>query len=339
MWRNRVLLRSRGVALPGARPGDHFYAACDLRGIRFGGYDNPRVTGAWERLRDKTLAVNADTAVISHEVLAGADADQIRRAVQSLAPASVHVVYGARDLARQLPAVWQETLKNRRTRTYEAFLSAALQSEPREDDRRGFWRSQDPIVTLRRWESAVPAERIAVVTVPRREAPSSTLWERFCVAIGTDPAGYALDVARSNTSLPAEDAEVLRRLNRALPPDMSWPVYERVVKRRFNIRANALPAGSRLLVPDSYRAGVEERAQEIRDGLSKTGYRVCGDLDDLLPDPASFGPAVELEPDRVTDAAVEVLASVLSDFPTGHAAGRRGGFRNLLALTRRKRRA
>ncbi len=100
LWRNRPLLRSRGVALPGSRSADHFYAALDLRGIRFGGYDNPQVSGAWERLSEQALRSSAGSsasrslskAVISHEVLAGADEEQIMRAVASFAPASACVV-------------------------------------------------------------------------------------------------------------------------------------------------------------------------------------------------------------------------------------------------------
>ncbi|MEJ7689550.1 MAG: hypothetical protein WKF76_03465 [Nocardioidaceae bacterium] len=66
--------------------------------------------------------------MVSHEVLAAATSEQISRALASLAPADVHVVYGARDLARQLPAVWQESLKNRRTRPYRQFLDDRAQA-------------------------------------------------------------------------------------------------------------------------------------------------------------------------------------------------------------------
>ena len=328
MWRNRGAMRQRDLAFPG-RPGEHFHAALDLRGIAFGGYDNPAVAGAWSRLTAKALASPTAKALISHEILAGATPAQIEQAVASLRPATVHVVYGGRDLARQLPAVWQESLKNRRSRSYESFLSKALRSRPSDDEPTGFWRAQDPVATLARWREALPPEHIHVVTLPQAGAPATTLWERFCAALGVEPDGVDLSIARANASLSAEEAEVLRRLNRALPDDLSWPAYERQVKRRFNARAQsragAAGPGSRLTVPERHREVVQRRAVELRDGLAGAGYDVVGDLDDLLPAESSFGTPTEVPPDMVTDAAVDMLAAVLAE-PTrrgGDGVGRR----------------
>jgi hypothetical protein len=328
LWRNRSLSRSRGLDLAGSRPVDHFYAALDLRGISFGGHDNPDVAGAWDRLAAQALSSDLGKVLISHEVLAGASTAEIVRAVSSLAPAHVHVVYGARDLARQLPAVWQESLKNRRSRTYDAFLSSTLGAPQPGGAVRGFWRAQDPVSTLQRWASAVPKEQISLVTLPQDGAPPDTLWKRFCTALGVEPSGYRLDVARANASLPAEDAEVLRRLNALLPDDIPWPAYEYTVKRRFNARAESIRGGTSLVVPKRYYAAVTERAQQIRDALGSAGYPVIGDLDDLLPPPAAFGDSVQWAPDRVTDAAVDILAAVLTESATSLTNSRRMRGRN-----------
>jgi hypothetical protein len=313
LWRNRSRLRSRGLTLPGSRPLDHFHAALDLRGIAFGGYSNPKVAGAWDRLAAKALRSESARAVISHEVLAGATVAEVERAVGSLAPAEVHVVYGARDLARQLPAVWQESLKNRRTRSYDAFLDGALRSRGDAAEPRGFWRAQDPVVTLRRWATAIPTDLIHLMTLPHSGAPATTLWQRFCAALELDGSDFDLDVARSNPSLPWEDAEVLRRLNAALPSDLGWPAYEHLVKRRFNARANSAPSGSRLVVPREYTDVVRQRAYEMQEALGSAGYAVSGALDDLLPEDASFGDLSMATPDKVTDAAVDILAGVLTE--------------------------
>ncbi|MEJ7689549.1 MAG: hypothetical protein WKF76_03460 [Nocardioidaceae bacterium] len=77
----------------------------------------------------------------------------------------------------------------------------------------------------------MPADRIHVITIPHRSAADDTLWRRFCAVLGIDPNGFDLDVARSNTSLPQAEAEVLRRLNEALPDDLPWPEYERLIKQ------------------------------------------------------------------------------------------------------------
>ncbi len=347
LQRNRALLRSRGLLVPGSRLVEHFHAALDLRGIRFGGHDSPEVPGAWDRLAGQARDANCDAVVITHEILAGARPDEISRAVESLAPADVHIVYGARDLARQLPAVWQESLKNRRTRTYDAFLSAALknraqlvQSSRPTGEPVGFWRAQDPVATLARWSVAVSPEQITVVTLPQADAAASTLWERFSKALEVDSTGCDLAVARTNGSLTAADAEVLRRLNTVLPDDLDWPTYEHEVKRRFNARANArsLDGGSRLTVPEQYRPAVVERAEQIRAQLAAAAYRVVGDLDDLLPLPASFGAPEQVPPDKVTEAAVDVLAGVLAEAAGPARADTRGGGLTARAVLGRLRR-
>lgn len=336
VWRNRALLRRRGLNFPGGRPVEHFHAALDLRGINFGGYDNPDVVGAWARLAAKALGSQGSKTLISHEMLAGATAAQIERAVSSLRPAPVHVIYGARDLARQLPAVWQESLKNRRSRSYDNFLSTALKPQPSgSDDLSGFWRAQDPVATLRRWAAVLPPEHLHVVILPQAGASATTLWERFCAAIDIDPGGVDLTVARVNESLSAEDAEVLRRLNRVLPDDLAWPTYERQVKRRFNQRARAA-SGSRLTVPERYRERVIARAAELRRDLATAGYDIVGDLDELVPAESSFTTPTELSVDRVADAAVNLLASVLTESDRG--GGRRSQARARILLGRRLRR-
>ena len=329
LWRNQRALADRGVVVPG-RQVDHFHAALDLRGIAFGGHEHPDVPGAWERLAGRVSEASADTVVLSHEVFAGAQPDQIERGVSDLSPADVHVVYAARDLGRQLPAVWQEGLKNRQTRSYRRFLERSLRPGAPVD--RGFWRAQHPVAVLGRWAEHIPRERIHLVTLPPASASGAgdLLWQRFCAALGIDGSGLDLDVARSNASLSAAQCEVLRRLNSALPDELSWPAYESRIKRRFNALANAGPQGPRgprVKVPPVWRDEVERRADEIVRGLEEAAYRVVGDLDDLRPEPDAFGPA-GVKAAKVTDAAVTLLAAELVEPESTNGA--RGRARSLM---------
>ncbi len=316
LWRNRSLLERRGLTFPGSRPVDHFHAALDLRGVAFGGHANPAVDGAWRRLTAQTASVSTPKVVVSHEMFAGADEDQIARAVHDLEPAKVHVVYGARDLARQLPAVWQESLKNRRTRTYGQFLANALSDESA-DHQRGFWRSQHPVETLGRWSRHVERDHIHLVTFPQRGASPSTLWERFCTALGVDAAGFDLDVARSNTSMSPLEAEVLRRLNTMLPGELEWPAYERMVKRWFNQLVEQGGSDGRLPVPRRYQPVVQTEAERIVADLAGAGYDIVGQLDELLPAESSFGPLPQPGADEVADGAVRLLGRALVEVAEG----------------------
>jgi hypothetical protein len=207
--------------------------------------------------------------------------------------------------------VWQESLKNRRWRRFDAFLSTVLRPGAEEDTGpRGFWRAQDTVSTLARW--ATIADQVHVVTLPQSGAAPDTLWRRFATALSLDPEGFDLDVARSNASLSARDAELLRRLNRALPEDLEWPQYDRIVKRRFNRAANRGSDGRRILVPSELADEVRARATSTRDALASSGYDIVGDLDDLIPAASAFddGPIerVEVPDDEVDALAAEVMA-------------------------------
>ena len=71
--------------------------------------------------------------IISHEILAPAPPEKIARLVRDLAGSELHVVYSARDLARQAPAGWQESIKQGRRWTYQPLphrASAASRGSP-----------------------------------------------------------------------------------------------------------------------------------------------------------------------------------------------------------------
>ncbi len=336
LWRNRGRLLTHGVAVPGRRSVDHFYAALDLRGIAFGGFDSPETAGAWRRLVHRTVRTDAPVAVISHEVFAGADEAHIARLVADLADTEVHVVYGTRDLARQLPAVWQESLKNRRTRPYETFLRRAL-GDGASSPGPGFWRAQDALSTLARWSGPVPPSRVHVVTLPPAGAAPDTLWRRLCRVLGIAADRYDLDVSRTNPSLSTGDAETLRRLNSALPAELPWPVYERRVKRTFNSRADAQRPGERLRVPPEYRDRVLELTERTQAGLKASGFDIVGDLRDLTPAESGFGALDPVSPDMVASAAVELLADVLSQGPGPERPAAGDAARTILRHLRRGR--
>jgi hypothetical protein len=313
LWRNRRRLEAVGVDVPGSHRLDHFHAALDLRGVAFNGYVNPATAGAWARLAKQVYKRRARRTVISHEVLAGADVDEIARVAADFADFELHVVYGARDLARQLPAVWQESLKNRRTKTYDRYLRRALRDGGAGTPQKGFWRAQDAVAALANWSTAVPRERIHVVTLPPTGSPPTLLWNRFCQVLGISPDGFELAPATANPSLNAVDAEVLRRLNKQLPPELPWPTYERIVKARFTRRAELHKPGERLRVPPEHRSSVIARSEQTRAGLRDAGYDVVGDLDELVPAESAFGAVPSPSPDIVASAAVDMLATALTE--------------------------
>ena len=152
--------------------------------------------------------------IVSHEILAPASPAQVAKAMADLAGSEVHIVYSARDLGRQLPAAWQESIKQGRRWSYRRFLRAAESGDP------WFYRAFDLPSVLETWGAGLPPERIHVVTVPQPGVPDQhgdLLWLRFCEAFGIEPGWAPVDSDRRNRSLGIAETQVVRELNRRIP--------------------------------------------------------------------------------------------------------------------------
>lgn len=334
LWSNRPEMAAQGVVLPGHHPQDHYRASQDLRGlVKLASDPAGSWTGEWDILARQAVAAPR-IAVISHELFAAVDAEQAGQAIASLQPAGVHVVITVRDIASLLPAEWQETVKHRNARGWADWLSDVIDKESVDTDRRQwwFWRVHDTLALAGLWAQHLPPERIHVIAMPPRGAPPGLLWERFAAVLGIDPAGADLTRARANASLGLPEIEFLRQLNEALPAEVPdwyymWNVKEGIAHR-------AAPAGrARLTLPADRLPWATEQAQALIAGLREAKYDVAGDLDELLPQPAS-GPAADpaaLPTGEVLDAAVHAAAMLVvnqyrRDYPGAkpHPSGARG---------------
>ncbi len=311
LFRNRSRLHAAGVLYPGETADAHFRATLDLRGLRFGGYDDPAVEGAWEWLARRVRHFDGESVVVSHELLAGALNEQVDRALDDLGDTEVHVVLTARDLGRQVPAVWQEMVKNNQTLSYPRYLQQ-LTGARKGRGARIFWRQQDTAEVLERWSQRVPVERVHLVTVPPPGERSSLLWERFCSVVGLAPGDYDSAPLRANASLGLADAELVRRVNAALDQRLTWPDYAPLVKGRLAEQVLAGRADSpRAEVPAELRGWFDEVAAEIIDKVSLRGYDVVGDLAELRPVHGADDASSAAPPEQVADAAAYALAELL----------------------------
>lgn len=335
---NRNLLSRHQVLYPGERT-SHFLAAVDLRGTGFMGQEYPRARGAWNDIVSEVRAF-AGSALISSETLAKVRSELVRKAVDSFSGRDVRIVISCRDLARQLPASWQETVKNRNVGTYDDYLAAVFNSwnGGRTTLRTVFWRIQNLIALAERWAAVVGVENVRLVTVPPAGATPNTLWDRYRQATSLPDLDYRLDASVRNVSLGAAETELLRRLNTYLPEDLSWPEYESRIKNRFVPREMFRGrSGGRLGVPDRYQQPTLQCAGQMIDALRGAGYTVVGDLEELRPD---FRTATTLPDDidteRLLDLSLSVLASISSRQP--HAARELSGKEALGLLTGKLRR-
>jgi hypothetical protein len=326
LFANRALLRSNGVLYPGDRPAAHFLASMDLRGAGFGGHEYPGAAGMWKRLTADANAFSGIT-VISHETLARTRRKTIEQAVEGFKTDDVRVVLTTRDLGRQIPAVWQENVKNRNDQTYTDFLENVLVGVPPVDPDKhdtelirpaSFWRTQDLPGLVKRWAAIVGPEKLVVVTVPQPGAERNELWRRFATAVELPDVPYSFDLESENVSLGAAEAELLRRMIPLVPETVEWPQWEVRVKRRFAERTLApIQSAGKIVVPPQWHADVAEISERMIRRLKKLEVPVVGDLDDLRP---RFEKATGPLPDDVPESAllssaVAVLSTMASRTP------------------------
>lgn len=314
MFGHRDVLRAAGVLFPGEEFAAHVHAAFDLRETGFDGPD-PRAAGRWQEFVAAARAWDGPT-VFSQELFSPARPDHIDKAMASLDFAEVHLVYTIRELSRQVPAAWQEDVKNRFTVSFADFVRQVREPD-RLTHRLGwvFWSMQDAPEVLARWSRGIPPERVHVVTVPPPGAPRDELWRRFAGLIGLDPGSVDLGPAFENTSLGAAETAVLRRVNLALAEEVGWPLYNDLVKHYLAQtvlvgRPDALPI--RLSVAD--HEWVSGRAREMTDALRAAGYDVVGSLSELDTPPAPEPPPQDPDDPPTAaqlDAAIDSIAGLL----------------------------
>lgn len=320
LWHNRERLRERGVLYPGADFASHVRAAFDLRRTFFPGGSDPRIPGSWRALVDEAGDWHGDV-IISQELFAPARPAYVHEALADLDFADVHVVFTVRDLGRQIPAHWQEDVKNRFSVTFGEFVAALRHPDPHAFEiARLFWGLQDPVAVLGRWGADLPPERVHVVTLPRPGAPRDLLWRRFCTATGLDPDGYDLSRTFANQSLGLAETQFLLRVNEALGERIGWHAYNEDVKLFLAQQVLAArPSPTRIELPAEHVPWATERSVETVEALREAGYRVVGDLYELMPMPAS-GPAVGKEPaappdeplwEGMADAGIDAVAALL----------------------------
>jgi hypothetical protein len=340
LWENRAKLAARGVLLPGYSDRDHSRASRDLRSTRRPESDPAeRWQGEWDVLTAQALQA-PQSAVISNELLAACQPDTADQAVRKLLAAEVHIVLTMRDIGSLLPAEWQETVKCRGTASWEEWLSDVVAIAPAADRRRHswFWRLHDTMAILDMWSRHIPPEHVHAITLPRH-GPPEALWARFASVLGIDSIGFNVRQRNANTSLGLVEAEFLRRMNGALSGEMPYWFYTRNIKRILGHDVlTTRPGKERLGLPPAHEPWAREQAENLIARLRDSKYDLVGDLDDLLPQPAtgrSFT-TTGLPADQLLEAAVCAAAALadhqyLDSRPAGPQQPRPQGLRQMVS--------
>lgn len=276
---NRSVLASAGVLVVGDTHLDRIHAAMVVR-------QDPRLSNlgdqarsSWKRLAKQVRDWKGEKAILSYELFAGADADQVDTALQDLEGIDVHVVITARDFGRAVPSAWQERLKFALTTKLEEWRPRPESAGPRAE---WGWRTMDPAGVAKRWGRSLPAANVHVVTVPRDGSSGDELWRRFAAACGLDVPGLSLDVERVNESMGVVAAELLRRVNEKVTDPISnnrehalW--LRDTLAHQVLVTLGKEPIG----VTDAQFDEAAQRSADSIKAITGAGYDVQGDLDDL----------------------------------------------------------
>jgi hypothetical protein len=319
MFSNQRALARQGVILPGTRPRYHFRATQDLRGVVPEPSDPlAPFEGAWDKLVAEALAAPR-VGLVTHELLSSVTEKQADRAVASFGAAEVHIVISVRDFASLLPAEWQETIKNRNTTTYEAWLTRVIDHESVDPDRRRwwFWKVHDTLEILRIWGRHIPPERIHVITVPPRGSAPTVLWDRYSKVVGIDPKAVDTSAAKSNSSLSVPQIELIRRMNLAIPGEMPDWFYMHFVKGTLahNAFADRPEPAQRLGLPAEREEWALNAADALVTALASSGYEIVGDLKELRPAETNAVQPLPQTTDEagIAESGVIAVTAVLSE--------------------------
>lgn len=314
---NRDVLAERGLLYPGENKEAQFQASAvaTAKGqVLEAMSDFERRT--WNRVTDHVAKWEGD-ALLSSEHYALGSADVVPAALARLHEVAeeVHLVVTARDLARQLMAMWQQRVKQGSTHTFEKEWTNL---STRENGR--FWDSQDLPRLIARWRGDLPADQVHLVVHGPAGSPHDLLWNRFCALLGIEPE-MPHTAARANESLGPVEVEFLRRVNLSLPEDHDSLADGRVTKGLFarNLR-EVTPYGERLLITPEAHAWTRERGARMVEELRRVDLTVHGDLDDLQ---VGAIPEHGRHPDIVTDEELAVVGVALNARLVQHEVDRR----------------
>jgi hypothetical protein len=311
---NRERLREHGISFAGDRWRDQVLAVKDL--IGHGSDEQPPFDpdGPWQRLV-REIDAWPGTAIVSMEFLAPRARRKIVLIQQAFPDTDLQVVLTARDLGRNIPAMWIESVQNRGVKTWPEFLDVVRRQEMSEKAARWFWGHQRVAPICHRWSEAVGRDHFTLITVPPKGSAPDVLWDRFASVAGI-PAGTCELSGRSNPGLDLPSAMLLRDLNERLAKHgLPQGLYDRRVKRLLAKTGLAARRRSDLAL------GLDERwvrklSRKDVKAVERLGVRIVGDLDDLRAGPVAGLHSTDVRPEQLLEAALDGLEFMVTKPPS-----------------------
>jgi hypothetical protein len=167
------------------------------------------------------------------------------------------------------------------------------------------------------WETAVPAERLHVITVPRSGASPDELLARFASVVGFAPKALTAEPRWNNETVGVAATEVIRQVNQRLGGRLNQHEHDMIIKMTVVQLLAQRSESVRFSVPEDELGWIGDRAEHSIKELAERGYAIVGDLDELRPvhRDGSRRPDDATE-SELLDAALDALAVLAEDYAT-----------------------
>jgi hypothetical protein len=233
----------------------------------------------WHNLVREVRRADEPRVVLSSEFLAWAKPDAVRRIVDDLDPARVHIAVTLRPLARLMPSQWQQNVQAGTIMSFEHWLDLLL-NKP-EGRGNSFWTLHRHDELIERWASVVGREKVTVVVAD--DSDHGVVLRAFERLTGLRDGTLVPEPGGANRSLTRPEAEAWRAFNVAYREEsLGKALYARVMRtgtaKVLKTRTPA-PSEPRIEMPQWALDRAVEINREVVDHIVATGIRVIGDLD------------------------------------------------------------
>lgn len=313
----RPRLLEQGVCYPGRDP-NHLNVIKSLLQKRRGWENGGKVPDAslWQDVAAELRAPRARKQMISAEYICGLQPQACRRIVEEIGRDRVKVVVTLRPIEQLLPSQWQQGVKGRWTEPYEQWLDKVMlgpASPPPTAER--FWWRNDHSSLLERWVGFTSPGQVLAVVVDTSNR--NMIYETFEDLLGvTRGTVVANPDTRTNRSLSAEEAELLRTLNEAMPTNIDYAFHQHVVRRNG---IEKLVEGRRpgdlehaLHVPRHVAERMREIGARHVERIRELGIPVVGSLESMVPSTPLDDQSIERPAMVPIDVATIMLRGVLA---------------------------
>ncbi len=292
------------------------------RRSRFRGAIAPSVS-SWNRLLREIRKASEPRVVLSSEFFADAEPEAIRRVIDDLDPARVHVVVTLRPLARILPSQWQQYVQAGVAASYQRWLNAMLRPDPSRPTRLTptFWRRHRHDRLIARWAEVVGPDRMTVIALDDRD--HGMVLRVFEQLTGLREGTLVAPPDLVNRSMTMPEIEAVRAFNIAfraegLGNDLHAKVMTFGASPYMKLREPD-PSEPRVETPQWALDRAAEIAREMVDNIAASGVPVVGDLERLAR-PADPGSGIK--PAGAPGISPEVAATMATGVALALGAGR-----------------